>query len=63
MFELGALFFLYVGAENAFGGWIASYAKSLVASLVKSSSSDSVVFLCSAHARKMGRSARAKADQ
>ena len=26
---LGALFFLYVGAENAFGGWIASYAKSL----------------------------------
>lgn len=23
------LFFLYVGAENAFGGWIASYAKSL----------------------------------
>jgi fucose permease len=26
---LGALFFLYVGAENAFGGWIASFAKSL----------------------------------
>src|ERR1700719_1783003 len=26
---LGALFFLYIGAENAFGGWIASYAKSL----------------------------------
>jgi MFS transporter, FHS family, glucose/mannose:H+ symporter len=26
---LAALFFLYVGAENAFGGWIASYAKSL----------------------------------
>ena len=26
---LGLLFFLYVGAENAFGGWIASYAKSL----------------------------------
>jgi FHS family glucose/mannose:H+ symporter-like MFS transporter len=26
---LGALCFLYVGAENAFGGWIASYAKSL----------------------------------
>ena len=25
----GALFFLYVGVENAFGGWIASYAKSL----------------------------------
>src|ERR1700730_4833965 len=24
-----ALFFLYVGAENGFGGWIASYAKSL----------------------------------
>lgn len=24
-----ALFFLYVGTENAFGGWIASYAKSL----------------------------------
>ena len=26
---LGALFFLYVGTENAFGGWIASYARSL----------------------------------
>lgn len=26
---LAALFFLYVGAENAFGGWIASYAKTL----------------------------------
>jgi MFS transporter, FHS family, glucose/mannose:H+ symporter len=25
----GALFFLYVGIENSFGGWIASYAKSL----------------------------------
>jgi len=29
LFVLGALFFLYVGAENGFGGWIASYAKSL----------------------------------
>lgn len=26
---LGALFFLYVGVENGFGGWVASYAKSL----------------------------------
>jgi FHS family glucose/mannose:H+ symporter-like MFS transporter len=26
---LAALFFLYVGVENAFGGWVASYAKSL----------------------------------
>jgi FHS family glucose/mannose:H+ symporter-like MFS transporter len=26
---LGALFFLYVGTENSFGGWVASYAKSL----------------------------------
>jgi len=26
---MGALFFLYVGVENGFGGWIASYAKSL----------------------------------
>lgn len=26
---LAALFFLYVGTENSFGGWIASYAKSL----------------------------------
>ena len=26
---LSALFFLYVGTENAFGGWIASYSKSL----------------------------------
>jgi MFS transporter, FHS family, glucose/mannose:H+ symporter len=26
---LAALFFLYVGVENAFGGWTASYAKSL----------------------------------
>lgn len=26
---VAALFFLYVGAENSFGGWIASYAKSL----------------------------------
>jgi fucose permease len=26
---LAALFFLYVGLENGFGGWIASYAKSL----------------------------------
>jgi FHS family glucose/mannose:H+ symporter-like MFS transporter len=29
LFALSALFFLYVGTENAFGGWIASYAKSL----------------------------------
>lgn len=29
LFVMSALFFLYVGAENAFGGWIASYAKSL----------------------------------
>jgi fucose permease len=28
-FALAALFFLYVGTENAFGGWIASYAKTL----------------------------------
>ena len=26
---LAALFFLYVGAENGFGGWVATYAKSL----------------------------------
>lgn len=26
---LAALFFVYVGTENAFGGWVASYAKSL----------------------------------
>ena len=32
LFVLSALFFLYVGTENAFGGWIASYAKSLGAS-------------------------------
>jgi MFS transporter, FHS family, glucose/mannose:H+ symporter len=29
LFLLAALFFLYVGTENAFGGWTASYAKSL----------------------------------
>jgi fucose permease len=29
LFIFAALFFLYVGTENAFGGWIASYAKSL----------------------------------
>jgi FHS family glucose/mannose:H+ symporter-like MFS transporter len=29
LFVLAGLFFLYVGTENAFGGWIASYAKSL----------------------------------
>ncbi len=29
MLALAALFFLYVGVENAFGGWVASYAKSL----------------------------------
>ena len=29
LFVLSGLFFLYVGAENAFGGWLASYAKSL----------------------------------
>ena len=29
LFVLGALFFLYVGTENAFGGWIATYARSL----------------------------------
>jgi fucose permease len=29
LFVLAALFFLYVGTENSFGGWIASYAKSL----------------------------------
>ena len=29
LFILAALFFLYVGAENAFGGWIASYAQGL----------------------------------
>lgn len=26
---LGALFFVYVGTENGFGGWVASYSKSL----------------------------------
>jgi len=31
---LGALFFVYVGTENAVGGWIASYAKSLSATPV-----------------------------
>ena len=29
LLTLAALFFLYVGVENGFGGWIASYAKSL----------------------------------
>ena len=29
MLILAALFFLYVGVENGFGGWIASYAKNL----------------------------------
>lgn len=29
VYLLAALFFLYVGTENAFGGWTASYAKSL----------------------------------
>lgn len=29
MFVLAVLFFLYVGVENGFGGWVASYAKSL----------------------------------
>lgn len=28
-FIVAALFFLYVGTENGFGGWVASYAKSL----------------------------------
>jgi MFS transporter, FHS family, glucose/mannose:H+ symporter len=32
IFVLAALFFLYVGTENAFGGWIASFAKGLGAS-------------------------------
>jgi fucose permease len=27
--SLAALFFVYVGTENAFGGWVATYAKSL----------------------------------
>jgi len=26
---MGALFFIYVGTENAFGGWVATYSKSL----------------------------------
>jgi MFS transporter, FHS family, glucose/mannose:H+ symporter len=29
LLALAALFFLYVGVENGFGGWVASYAKSL----------------------------------
>jgi fucose permease len=29
VFVFAALFFIYVGTENGFGGWIASYAKSL----------------------------------
>lgn len=29
LYFFGALFFLYVGMENGFGGWVASYAKSL----------------------------------
>lgn len=29
IFILAALFFLYVGVENGFGGWVASYSKSL----------------------------------
>jgi MFS transporter, FHS family, glucose/mannose:H+ symporter len=28
-FTLAAMFFVYVGVENGFGGWVASYAKSL----------------------------------
>jgi len=32
MFVLSALFFLYVGTENAFGGWVATYARSLTSS-------------------------------
>ena len=30
-FVLGALFFLYVGTENAFGAWLATYAKRTIA--------------------------------
>lgn len=29
LYFFGALFFLYVGMENGFGGWVASYAKNL----------------------------------
>ncbi len=29
LYVLAALFFIYVGTENSFGGWVASYAKSL----------------------------------
>jgi fucose permease len=29
LIALGAMFLVYVGTENAFGGWVASYAKSL----------------------------------
>jgi fucose permease len=29
LLPLGALFFIYVGTENGFGGWVASYSKSL----------------------------------
>ena len=29
LWVLAALFFMYVGVENSFGGWVASYAKSL----------------------------------
>ena len=31
-FVLGALFFVYVGTESAFGAWLASYAKRIIAS-------------------------------
>jgi MFS transporter, FHS family, glucose/mannose:H+ symporter len=31
-FLLGALFFVYVGTESAFGAWLASYAKRIIAS-------------------------------
>ena len=50
---LGALFFIYVGTENGFGLWIASYAKSLVSMTITMSLDDSFFFLCGAHAGKI----------
>ena len=52
-FILAALFFLYVGVENGFGGWVASYAKSLGESDAGCGADESVIFLCGAHAGEM----------
>ena len=59
---LAVLFFLYVGVENAFGGWVASYAKSLGNLTPPLALDDSFILLCRTDVRKVAGAAAIAID-